>query len=119
YERALFRPRIFAVVAKVSDAIHGHGGGTRGNHSDYDPENLAQGWPAVWWLMRGAGGQQRARQSKRQRKNRMLELDHFEHRADARLAHALASFDAGAGWPVQRYICSCGRPICARTRQTY
>ena len=79
-QRTLFRARIFFVVAKIGDAVDGHGGGARRNHGDDNPENLPKGRPAVQC---GARRQQRARQREGQRKHGVLELDHFQDGADA------------------------------------
>ena len=80
-ERALAGARIFAVVAQVDDAVDGHGGGAGRDHGDDDPRESGAAWASR--AMRGARGQQRSRQRKRQREHGVLELDHFEDGADA------------------------------------
>jgi hypothetical protein len=65
---------IILVVAQVGDAVDGHGGATRGNHSYNDPEKLLPGRPVVGSETRG---EQCARERKRQSKNGVLEFDHF------------------------------------------
>ncbi len=40
-ECALFRARVFAIVTKIGDAVHGHRCGARRHHRDDDPQNLA------------------------------------------------------------------------------
>jgi len=55
---AHFGARIFLVVAKIGDAVDGHGGGACGDHGDDDPQNLAEGGPA---MRREARGEQRSR----------------------------------------------------------
>src|SRR5580704_19700040 len=106
-QRALFCPRVLAIVTEVHNAVHGHRGGTRRHHGDNNPDELAQRRPALRRLVRSPSREQRARQRKRKRKNGVLELDHFEYGADAASHASYASAFFTLAWPVQRYIFSC------------
>ena len=87
-QRARAGARIFAVVAQVDDAVHGHGPGARPDHGDDDPRDLPPRRPARRRAgdRRIARGEQGSCQRKRQREHGVFELDHFEDGADARRA---------------------------------
>src|ERR1700757_1569549 len=72
--------RIFPVVAHVGDAVDGHGGAAGGTHGYDDPKELLPGGPAVGGE---ACGEQCTRERERKSENGVLELDHFEDRAEA------------------------------------
>src|SRR5690348_227621 len=82
-QRALLRSGIFAVVTKVGDAVHGHGRGARRNHRDDNPYELAQRRPTTRRLVSGARGKKGPGKRERKSKDGMLELNHFEHGANA------------------------------------
>src|SRR5262249_14620417 len=90
------------------------------DHGDNNPQELSPAGPSA---CAEARGQERTGQRERKGEHRVLEFDHFEHRAQTAVTcrssrHAFASFAADAE-PVQRNIYCCGRPICTKTRQTY
>ena len=112
-EGAIGGAGIAAIEFEVGDAVHGHGGGARADHGDDDPEKLPPGGKGA----AGASGEQRADQREGQRENGVLELDHFEHDADAVVSPLYSSLRRAGAPPFQRYCFSCGKPSCARTRK--
>jgi hypothetical protein len=75
WQRAHCCARVATIVFDVGDAIHGHRGGTRTDHGDDDPADLPERRETACV----ARGEKRADQREWQRKNAVLELDHFEH----------------------------------------
>jgi len=64
-----------SVVVLIGDAIEGHGGRTGTDHCHADPENLPQSRKTI-------RGEHSTEKRKRQREERMLDLDHLERDAD-------------------------------------
>jgi hypothetical protein len=66
---------IGGVDGGVGETIEGHGGGTGGQHGDYDPEKLMNGGKA-------GGGEHGSAESERESEDGVLPLDHLEGDAE-------------------------------------
>ena len=77
--------RVAGVQIGIHQAVEGHGGGARGYHGHHDPGQLHGARARVKSLL--AEGQQGAGERERQSEDGMLELDHFERKAQALEEH--------------------------------